>query len=145
MYMNSSLSTSTQDLYCKAPHVLKRRSCTRRQASVTRHTSREALLCPRRPSLTGNSHPRLRIGGRRSMPEAEGIRHSWKKFLSCHSHSGLFVPYRWSFAETAVRAGWRVASESQSKCECRQVFRHPHLTNGPASVRGPLLKGERRV
>lgn len=53
-------------------------------------------------------------------------------------------PYRCSFAQSLHIARWRVASESRvnvNAVKCSTI----QLRNGPASVRGPLLKGERRI
>lgn len=79
------------------------------------------------------------------MPEAEGIRHSWKKFLFFRATAVPGCSYRWSFAEAVVRAGWRVASESSANVNAVKCFHQSYLRNGPASVRGTPLKGERRV
>lgn len=83
-----------------------------------------ALVDPARLAIPIETHRRLRIGARRSIPEAEGkIRHSQKEIS--------FVPQLFRGVRTDARlqtlhAGWRVASESRANVNAvkRSALQH---------------------
>ena len=95
---------------------------TLRDSNTPMHGS--TLVDPVRLAIPIETHRRLRIGGRRSILEAEGrIRHSQKKFLFFRATASPASSYRCSSADSSCGVARR--ERIQCQCECRQVFYPP--------------------